>query len=256
MSTRIPRASALAAAALVAAALPAAAQSLASRVAAAADGTVRMSFAAHPGICGNGENMINRRQGRSSEWESDCEEGPARIALDVRDHRVVGMRTYVGGHWKADGAGVTDLGTVRAADAAGYLLSLARSDDDVAKRAVFAATLADSATVWPELLEIARDGSRPSGVRKQATFWVGQEAAEAATRGLDELARDDDVDVEVRKQAIFALSQRPRDEGVPALIAIARRNGDPRLRRQALFWLGQSGDPRALALFEELLLKR
>ncbi|MBX6362304.1 MAG: HEAT repeat domain-containing protein [Gemmatimonadetes bacterium] len=256
MSTRIPRASSLVAAALLAGAPAATAQSLASRVAAAPDGTVRFSFATRPGICGNGENGISRWSGRSSEWESDCEEGPARIALDVRDHRVAAMRTYVGGHWRPGGAGVTDLGSVRAADAAGYLLSLARSDDVVARRAIFAATLADSVTVWPDLLAIARDASRPQAVRKQATFWLGQEAAAAATRGLDELARDDDVDVEIRKQAIFALSQRPRDEGVPALIEIARRNGDPRLRRQALVWLGQSGDPRALALFEELLVKR
>ena len=28
---------------------------------------------------------------------------------------------------------------------------------------------------------------------------------------------------------------------------------DPEVRRRAMFWLGQSGDPRALAFFEELL---
>jgi HEAT repeat protein len=54
---------------------------------------------------------------------------------------------------------------------------------------------------------------------------------------------------------VFALSQRPRDEGVPALIRIARENPDPELRKKAIFWLGQSDDPRALALFEELLTK-
>ena len=52
---------------------------------------------------------------------------------------------------------------------------------------------------------------------------------------------------------MFALSQRPDDEGVPALIHIARTNPHRELRKTALFWLGQSGDPRALALFEELL---
>ena len=54
---------------------------------------------------------------------------------------------------------------------------------------------------------------------------------------------------------MFALSQRPRDEGVPVLIRVVRTNRDPEMRRKALFWLGQSGDPRALALFEELLTK-
>jgi hypothetical protein len=43
---------------------------------------------------------------------------------------------------------------------------------------------------------------------------------------------------------------------VPALIAIARTNKDPEIRKKALFWLSQSRDPRALDLFEELLTKR
>jgi len=59
----------------------------------------------------------------------------------------------------------------------------------------------------------------------------------------------------VRETAVFALSQRPRDEGVPALIRIVKENRDPDLRRKAIFWLGQSDDPRAIALFEELLSK-
>jgi len=67
---------------------------------------------------------------------------------------------------------------------------------------------------------------------------------------------DGGIDREIREQAVFALSQRPKDEGVPALIRVARTNKDPEIRKRALFWLGQSGDPRALALFEELLTKR
>ena len=76
-----------------------------------------------------------------------------------------------------------------------------------------------------------------------------------ATQSLDTLARDSGVDREVRESAIFALSQRPRDEGVPALIHIVRTSRDSELRKKALFWLGQSRDPRAIDLFEELLKK-
>src|SRR3989440_12415457 len=50
-----------------------------------------------------------------------------------------------------------------------------------------------------------------------------------------------------------ALSQLRRDEGVAALIRIARTHASPSVRKKALFWLGQSDDPRAIALFEELL---
>lgn len=70
---------------------------------------------------------------------------------------------------------------------------------------------------------------------------------------MDSIAHDERGDREVRKKAIFALSQRSNDEGVPALIRIARANPDPELRKTALFWLGQSEDPRALDLFEEIL---
>ena len=60
---------------------------------------------------------------------------------------------------------------------------------------------------------------------------------------------------EVKKKAVFALSQLPADEGVPRLIQVARTNKNPAVRKQAMFWLGQSKDPRALAFFEEILVR-
>jgi HEAT repeat protein len=122
--------------------------------------------------------------------------------------------------------------------------------------AIFPATIADSAEPWPGLLRIARSDDRPRETRKQAVFWLGQAAGEAATVGLDSLSRDASVDREVQKAVVFAFSQRPREEGIPALIRIARSHRDADVRRDAVFWLGQSNDPRAIALFEELLTKR
>ena len=57
----------------------------------------------------------------------------------------------------------------------------------------------------------------------------------------------------MKKKAVFALSQLPRDEGVPLLITVARTNTNPAVRKQAMFWLGQSKDPRAIDFFTELL---
>jgi hypothetical protein len=246
-------------------------QPLERRVAAAPDGIVRLSFAARPNICGNGRGSISMdcddgscgrytmfvgRRDRD-EVEYDCEPGPVRVSLRVAGGRVTSMRTYVGGRWRATtGDGVTDLGTVGAREAAAYFLALATKDSGAgAEHAVFPAILADSVTVWPDLLRIARDGRVSRRARRQAVFWLGQAAGEAATRGLTQLVDDRATDRDVREQAVFALSQRPHDEGVPALIRIARENPDPELRKKAIFWLGQSDDPRALALFEELLTK-
>jgi hypothetical protein len=40
---------------------------------------------------------------------------------------------------------------------------------------------------------------------------------------------------------------------VPQLIRLAKTNRNPVVREKAMFWLGQSEDPRALAFFEEVL---
>ena len=245
------------------------AQSIADRVSRAGNGSVRMSFATRPEVCGRGGNIqrggdwhgnfgdSRRDYTRDVEWDAACDYGPGRLVLDKRDGEIVALRFYVGGRWRPSSDGVTDLGNVPAKEAADYLVSLASSLPGKAGReAIFPATVADSAEVWPSLLRLARDEERPRETRKQAVFWLGQAAGDAASAGLDSLSRDAGVDREVQKQVVFALSQRPRDEGIPVLIRVARTHRDPEVRKQAVFWLGQSNDPRAIALFEELLTKK
>ena len=231
-----------------------AAQDLIHRVAGLKEGGLRLSFAARPGVCGNGDKSITILDNDDSdEWVGDCERGPVRVSLRVRSGRVIHASTHVGGRWRDPVSGTTDLGTLPAKEAASALLDLVEQAEDDAENLIVAATLADSATVWPTLIELARSTSLPTETRRQAVFWLGQAAGAVASRGLDSIARDTAGDLEVRKQAIFALSQRPPDEGVPMLINIARTNRDAELRKTALFWLGQTEDPRAIALFEEIL---
>lgn len=244
------RAAAMGVLVAAAASTSAAAQSLAERVAAVNSGNVRFSFETRDGVCGNGSNISIRDRG-TSEWESDCEPGPARVLLRVDGGRVRSIETRVGGRWR-EGTGSTDLGMIPPAEASAYLIRLAEQDTDDGDDAVFAATLARDVTVWPELLRIARDEGVREDTRKSAVFWLGQAAGDRATAALDSIVTEDG-DREVRKAAVFALSQRPDEEGVPALIRVARTHSDPQIRRDALFWLGQSEDPRALDLFEELL---
>lgn len=44
-------------------------------------------------------------------------------------------------------------------------------------------------------------------------------------------------------------------EGVPLLINLVKTNKNPAVRKQALFWLGESRDPRALDFLEQILTK-
>jgi HEAT repeat protein len=89
-------------------------------------------------------------------------------------------------------------------------------------------------------------------VRGQAIFWLAQKAGKKAEGAISE-AIERDPETEVKKKAVFALSQLPKDEGVPLLIQTARSNSNPVVRKDAMFWLGQSHDPRALEFFEQVL---
>src|SRR5205085_2229687 len=255
--------------ALALTAVVAPAQSIASRVARVNNGTVRMTFKVKPGICGSGNSIWhvggrgrttwgdNWNNSRDVEYDIECSTGPARVVLDRRGGEIADLRFYVGGQWRPAGSDVVDLGTVPAREAADYLVSLAQTErGSMGEKAIFPATIADSADIWPALLKIARNADVPRGTRSQSVFWLGQAAGDVATRGLSDLVVDNGVDREVREQAVFALSQRPPEEGIPALIAVARTNKDPEIRKKALFWLGQSHDPRAIDLFEELLTRK
>ena len=137
-----------------------------------------------------------------------------------------------------------------------HLGSERATDGSVGEEAIVPATLADSVTTWPALLRLTRNGALPEKTRRSAVFWLGQQAGDRVTSELSAFVSDGDENRELRKHAVFALSQRPRDEAVPELVRIARSHRDPEIRKTAMFWLGQSQDPRALAFFEEVLRGR
>jgi len=103
------------------------------------------------------------------------------------------------------------------------------------------------------LIALARTGPT-TRVRGQALQWLARQAsARAGPAIVDAIERDPELDV--KRRAVMALGQMPRDEGVPLLINVARTHTSTEVRRQALQTLGQTNDPRALAFFEQILLK-
>lgn len=227
-------------------------QDLWSHVHGVGNGVVRFRYEARPGIC------ASEREGRVVRLASDarprgCEEGPVRIEIRVLDGEIVDLDVEVGGEWPVRSRPPLDLGDVPPDRAADFLFRLAGSSTTRAgERAVFAATIARGVVAWPRLLELARGRATPP-VRRQAVFWLGQEASERATEGLASIIADE-REIEVREHAIFALAQREEPTAVDALIRVARENPEPALRRRAIFWLGQRGDdPRVLEFLEEIL---
>ncbi len=141
---------------------------------------------------------------------------------------------------------------VRPADSIEWLTTLVTGDGSrkLANTATMAIALHGDQLATERLIALARSG-RDSDVRGNALFWIAQRAGDKAAGTITQAL--DDPETEVRKKAVFALSQLPKDEGVPKLIEVARTHRDAAVRRQAMFWLGQSRDPRALAFFEQIL---
>ena len=140
-----------------------------------------------------------------------------------------------------------DLGRVAAPAAAEALLALAAEARDDGGKLVMGAVVADSATVWPALLHLARAPSVSEDTRDNATLWLGFAAGDAL--GPDDYADEDDV----RESAIFVLSQRPKSESIPALTRVVEGDLPIHLKKSALFWLGQTDRERAVAWYEEIL---
>jgi len=126
------------------------------------------------------------------------------------------------------------------------------SSDKIREHAVFALTQSKEPAALSTVVAVAHNDSS-ARVRGQALFWLaqkaGQKMAESSIR--DAIANDPETDV--KKRAVFALTQMPNGEGVPMLIQVARTNPNPEVRKQAVFWLGQSRDTRALAFIEDVL---
>jgi HEAT repeat protein len=169
------------------------------------------------------------------------------------------LRTFSAGcALDAGGLPVLWLADVRPADSVRLLRSLVSSGlsgGKLGKRVDEPALAALAFHAEPSALEALISLARQDAsahVRGQALFWLAQRAG-SRVAGVITRAIDDDPETEVKKRAVFALSQLPRDEGVPLLIDTARRNRNPAVRKQAMFWLGQSNDPRALSFFEEVL---
>jgi HEAT repeat protein len=145
------------------------------------------------------------------------------------------------------------IGQQQTPEAAKVLLHTVANDKSskVREHAVFGLYLVDCKEADDALVQIATKG-KEKGTRKKAIFWLGQKAVKRTAELLGGII-DDDPDSDIQKAAVFALSQHP--EGLNRLIKIATTHRSLKVRKQAISWLGQSNDPRALDTILAILKK-
>lgn len=118
---------------------------------------------------------------------------------------------------------------------------------------IFAISQIESPESQRWLLEIAGDRNETVQVRKQSLFWAGQmKGSPQEFFSLYETFSDP----EMKEHLIFTYSQNQSRAAVDKLMQIARTEPNPELRKKAVFWLGQSNDPRVPDFLGSLLDRR
>jgi HEAT repeat protein len=103
-----------------------------------------------------------------------------------------------------------------------------------------------------KLFEIARAADDPE-MRRFAIHRIGERVGRRGLELLRETVESNAAETQVQVQAVHAIGERPAEESVPLLIRIAKTHPNRQVRRVAVHQLGESGDPRALEFFREVL---
>ncbi|HLL69841.1 MAG TPA: HEAT repeat domain-containing protein [Pyrinomonadaceae bacterium] len=104
-----------------------------------------------------------------------------------------------------------------------------------------------------KLFAVARDASGNADLRRHAIHMIGERAGKRSLDLLRETVESSSAETQIQMQAVHAISERPAEESVPLLIKVARTHPNQQVRRRAIHVLGESGDPRALEFFREVL---
>jgi HEAT repeat protein len=111
-----------------------------------------------------------------------------------------------------------------------------------------------STRVEDKIFDVAR-GDDNLEMRRQAIRLLGERAGKRSLDFLSATAQMSHGNTEVQIQAVRAISERRAEASVPILIKIARSHPNQLVRKQAIRSLGESGDPRAVDFFREVLTK-
>jgi HEAT repeat protein len=133
------------------------------------------------------------------------------------------------------------LSQTRSEMATDYLLELLESEEDpeVQEKAVFALSQVGDDRAFAALQRVAMDKTKSVDIRANAIFWLGQGGHRQQVKFLKELYTELDDD-ELKEKVIFSVSQNSR--GGDWLMEIVADPREPvEIRKQALFWAGQTG---------------
>lgn len=156
--------------------------------------------------------------------------------------------------WQSRRVAVRQLGEFERDEVADDLMKFYASDASVEVKKAALQSLAEMKSTRAEdkLFDVAR-GNDAVDLRRQAIRSLGERVSKRSFEFLSATAQSPDANAEVQVQAVRAISERHAEESVPLLITIARTHPNQLVRKQAIRSLGDTGDPRAIEFFREVL---
>ncbi|HWF87758.1 MAG TPA: HEAT repeat domain-containing protein [Pyrinomonadaceae bacterium] len=151
---------------------------------------------------------------------------------------------------------VRQLGHFAREDAVDEVMKIYANDTNIEVKRSALRSLAETKSPRAEdkLFEVAK-GNDVMEVRREAIRLLGERVSKRSFEFLSQTAQSTDANTDVQVQAVRAISERKAEESVPLLIKIARTHPNQLVRKQAIRSLGESGDPRAVDFFREVLAK-
>ena len=146
------------------------------------------------------------------------------------------------------------LGQRRSPENAQFLKDLFKKvdNDDLKEHIIFALSQMNDESNYRWMMDIALDESENIEIRKKALFWANQGGSKADIADLVRLY-DNMKNREMRDQLISLYSQRRDDAALDKLFEIGKTDPDRELRKKAIFWIGQSRNPRASKYLQDLI---
>ena len=125
-------------------------------------------------------------------------------------------------------------------------------DPEVREQILFALTQMSDAVDGDWLLAIFSDPNEDDDVREMALFMAAQ-SGNVDARVLSQMYDSAGDNTDMKEQILFTLTQVDSEAAFDKMLDIARTEEEPDLRQNAIFWIGQSGDPRAEDVLLEIL---
>lgn len=199
------------------------------------------------GSAGSGEDL--REEAVFALMQQRTERGEAAVRAVAQDEKAPASLREKAVFW---------IGQNRSPENAAFLRGLfarmasttSDRDDAVAQKILFSLSQMRGEGNDKWLMEVAADPKYTVDTRKQAIFSAGQ--IRVPTSDLAALYTKLS-DRELKGQLIWVMSDRRDPAAIDRLIDIAKHDSDPEMRKKAIFWLGQSHDPRVKQLLIDII---